>query len=80
MATDQDLIDELAQARALRREYAVTVRALAVAVERLLQVTGGDSLEISDEAINAAPDLRAWRNKNRSSVEIQVTRTNPAAG
>jgi hypothetical protein len=80
MTTEQDLLDELARARDLRREYTITVRALAVAVERLLQATGGDSLEISDEAINAAPDLRAWRNSDRRTVEIQVTRTGSATG
>jgi len=79
MATE-DYVDEMARLRALQREYAVTVRALAVAVERLLEFTGGDSLEISDQALSNAPDLRAWRNDDRSTVEIAVSRTAVASG
>jgi hypothetical protein len=70
----EDLTSELLRLKAVEREYFVTVRALAVSVERLLQITRGDTLEISDANLADAPDLQAWRNADRNSVEIKVSR------
>jgi len=71
MSTERDPVDELIRLRAIEREYLVTVRALAVTVDRLVRLVGGTSVEISDEAIQNAPDLRAWRTRN-NTVEISV--------
>lgn len=45
----------------LKAEYDVTVRCLAVLVERLQQLTGSAEVQISDAAIADQPDLTAWR-------------------
>ncbi len=68
-------VDELERLRTIEREYRVTVLALAVVVERLLTLTGGDSIEIADATLMGAADLRAWRNARRSSVEISIKRS-----
>lgn len=58
----------------MEREYRITVRVLAVAVERLLALTGGDLVEITDQALAGSPDLRAWREPAKSAVLIAVSR------
>jgi hypothetical protein len=65
---------ELDHLRAVKREYAVTVRVLAVVVELLLAKVGGDTIEISDETLEASPGLNAWRVNDRRCVAITVTR------
>lgn len=66
--------DELDRLRATAREYAMTVRVLAIIVERLLVFTDGRALTITDEAITHPPDLRAWRDEPSHSVIITVNR------
>lgn len=63
---------ELTRLRQIDREYRVTIIVVAVLAERLLSVTGGDAIEISDSALHEAPDLRAWRDPERKSVMITV--------
>ena len=64
--------EDLAQLLAVKREYGVTVRVLAVVIELLLIEVGGDTVEISDEALADAPDLKAWR--VLTGVAITTTR------
>lgn len=45
----------------LEVEYDMTIRVLAVVVERLQQATGSLEVQISDEALGDLPDLTAWR-------------------
>lgn len=42
----------------------MTIRVLAVVVERLLQLTGSKEVQISDALIIDQPDLTAWRNES----------------
>lgn len=41
----------------------MTLRVLAVLVERVQQLTGSSEVQISDAAIGDLPDLTAWRNE-----------------
>ncbi len=65
---------ELARLTAVEREYHVTMRVLAVMAERLLALTGGEFVAISDDALADSPDLHAWRNNDTASVLIEVSR------
>lgn len=78
MATIEDYTERIARLVAIEQEYRVTVVVLAIVVEQVLKSTGGVSVEISDEALSNAPDLKAWRNDDRSTVEISVSRKTPA--
>lgn len=78
MVAIDDVDDELERLRAIKLEYSVTVRVLAVVVELLLAEVGGDTIEISDETLADSPDLRAWRVNERSTVAITVDRPEAA--
>lgn len=65
---------EMASLQAIQREYAVTMRVLAVVVELLLGFTEGDSLAISDEVLVNGPDILAMRNADNNGVELSVFR------
>lgn len=65
---------EFERLKGVEREYIVTVRVLAVVVERLLVLTNGKSLSITDEAIARGPDLEAYRDAPARTVVISVTR------
>lgn len=64
--------EELVRLRQYEREHRVNTRLIAVLVERLLSVTGGDAIEVADTAITEARGLRAWRDPDRKSVLIAV--------
>lgn len=66
--------DELSRLQATAAEYRVTVRVLAIVVERLLVMTGGNSMSITDEALARCPDLRAWRDDPAKAVVVTVSR------
>lgn len=57
----------------LEDEYKMTLRVLAVVVERLQQLTGSTEVQISDSAIADLPDLDGWRNQY-GSVSLAATR------
>lgn len=65
---------EHARLRNIEREYAVTVRVLAVVVERAIENANAHGLVVTDEALMNAPDLRAWREQEKYQVVIQVSR------
>ena len=67
-------VRELARLRALESEYRVTLKVLALAVERLLAATGAERLEIDDQAMTDTPDLVAWREHDAARVVIAVAR------
>lgn len=69
-----DAGDELDRLRAISAEYHVTIRVLAVTIELLLKELGGDVVQISDEALAASPDIRAWRVPEHQGVAITVER------
>lgn len=69
-----EFVDELVRLKAVEREYIVTVRVLAVVVERLLVLTHGKSVSITDEALTACPDLEAYRDDPARAVVISVSR------
>ena len=69
-----EFLDQMARLRDLEKEYRVTLLVLSVVAEQLLRNTGGTSVEISDTALADAPDLKAWRNEDRLTVEIAVSR------
>lgn len=58
----------------LEAEYDVTVRVLAVLVERLQRLTGSHEIQISDAAVTDQPDLTAWRNEAEGSVSLRASR------
>lgn len=66
--------EELDTLLAIKREYSVTVRVLAVVIELLLAEVGGDTIEISDDTLANSPDLKAERIAERNSVAITTTR------
>jgi hypothetical protein len=66
------LADDLSRLRAIEREYRMTLRVLAVVVERLLGE--GEHVVITDEALADTPDLVAWRDEPRKQVVITVAR------
>jgi len=74
MTAIEEFAAELAELRAFKAEYSVTVRVLAVVVEQLLAEVGGDTIEITDEALENSPDLKAWRIPDLSTVAITVER------
>ena len=74
MSTDNEPMTTRAHLLAIQREYYMTVRVLGNAIEQLLRFTGGESLEVTDAALADAPDLDAWRNDDRGSVELTVKR------
>lgn len=74
MSAFEDPIDRLARLIDVEKEYRVTVLVLSIVIEQLLRTTGGTSVEITDEALMDAPDLRAWRNPSLKTVELAVSR------
>lgn len=57
----------------LQDEYDVTVRVLAVLVERLQHLTGSSEVQIADSAVADQPDLTAWRN-DLASISLTAAR------
>lgn len=57
----------------LKEEYHMTLRVLAIMVERLQQLTGSSEVEISHLAINDQPDLQAWLNGS-GSISLTTSR------
>lgn len=70
-----EFLDQMARLRDLEKEYRVTLLVLSVLVEQMLRMTGGTSVEIADSALADAPDLNAWRNEQRYTVELAVSRS-----
>lgn len=68
------MLGEITRLRVLETEYRVTLKVLAVAVEQLLEATGGEHLVISDGALFDTPDLVAWRNPELCQVVVTVAR------
>lgn len=66
--------NEVVRLRALETEYRVTLKVLAVVVERLLAGHEGEHVVITDEALTDTPDLVAWRDVERRQVVIAVAR------
>lgn len=67
-------VDEVTRLKAVEREFLVMRRVLAITVQRLLELTGGDSVEITDAALQDAPGVLGWRNLPNKSVEIELDR------
>lgn len=62
MAADpDDERRELEYLRQMEPNYRVAMQALAVAVEKLLGLTGGTTLDINDYSLQNCPDLIAAR-------------------
>jgi hypothetical protein len=68
----QALNRRLAMLEGIQREYAVTIRVVGILTQRLLAVTGGEMLVITDAAMAESPDVRAWREDALRQVVIQV--------
>lgn len=58
----------------IQREYHSLVRVLGVVIEQLLRITGETGVEISDGALDDAPDLDARRNDSDDGVHVSVQR------
>lgn len=56
----------------LRNEYHITVRALAVLTETILQLTGWDAIEVDDETLLHGPQLRAYRDGDNNVIRIEL--------
>jgi hypothetical protein len=74
MTTPRTILTTQAHLQAVQREHWVTLNVLGIVVEQLLALTGGETVEIADSALADAPDLQAWRNAARSTVELAVSR------
>lgn len=74
MSAFEDPIDRLARLIDVEKEYRVTILVLSVIIEQLLRTTGGQTVEITDQALADAPDLRAWRNPALCTVELTTSR------
>lgn len=72
--TIAELGEEWARLKGVEKEYQVTVRVLAVLAERLLALTGGDVVTVTDRALAESPDLNAWRDTAITGVAIAVSR------
>jgi hypothetical protein len=64
----------LAFLEATNKEYQVTIRVLAVVVERLLERVGGEVIVITDEMLENSPNLDAGREEELHQVWIKVSR------
>lgn len=58
----------------IRAEYNTTSRVVAVLTERLLAITGGEAVYISDDVLMGCADLHAHRDDQHKLVAIAVTR------
>lgn len=58
----------------LRNEYHVTMRVLAVLVERVLELTGSEIIELDETVVTNAPDLHAFMDEHRRVIGLKVTR------
>lgn len=63
---------ELARLTRVESEYNALTRVFAVVVEQLLTLTGGDAVEVTDEAMREAGGTKAWRDASRDVVLITV--------
>ena len=63
---------ELAALLRIKAEYEVTIRVVAILVERLLAEVGGDAIEISDANCDNPPDFKAWRDVEAKSVKMTI--------
>lgn len=68
MKRDDALAQNVARLCDLEVEYEMTIRVLAVLVERVQQLTGSGEVQISDQAVADQPDLTAWRNESTISL------------
>lgn len=58
----------------IRNEYHMTIRVLAVVCEQLLALKQMDAIEITDDVLNASPDLHAHRDEERHCTVIRTER------
>lgn len=58
----------------LEVEYDLTLRVLAVLVERVQDLTGGARIDIADAAIYDQPDLSAWRDAESGMICLSAGR------
>ena len=59
----------------LEEEYDMTIRVLAVLVERLQQLTGSAEVQIADRLVTGdLPDLTAWRNEDTATISLTTAR------
>lgn len=69
MKRDDALLRNVERLCDLEVEYDMTVRVLAVVVERLQAATGASEIQIAESAIAAQPDLTAWRDGDTISLK-----------
>lgn len=74
MGTDNEPMTTRAHLLRIQREYYALVRVLPIVIEQLLRFTGGEGVEVSDEALADAPDLDAWRDEEHGGVVLTVKR------
>lgn len=65
---------KLAVLEGARLELYATQRVLAVCVEQLLKLTGGESFVVQKVAFENAPDYHAMRDKDTGEVTVSVFR------
>lgn len=69
MKRDDALLRNVERLCDLEVEYDMTIRVLAVVVERLQAATGASEIQIAESAILAQPDLTAWRDGDEISLK-----------
>lgn len=74
MKQDVMLAQDVARLVNVEIEYDLTLRVLAVMVERVQELTGADEIQISDQAIYDRPDLSAWRNAAKRTICLKTAR------
>ncbi len=58
----------------MRAEHHATMRVLALLVEKFLEATGGDIVELDESAVLHAPDLKAFVDQSRWVIGLKVSR------
>lgn len=74
MKRDEALAKRLAYLVDLEVEYDMTIRLLAVLVERVQEITGADEIQVSDQTVADQPDLSAWRNLSEHTICMKTVR------
>lgn len=74
MKRDDALLRSVERLCDLEIEYDMTIRVLAVLVERVQDLTGGDQVDIADVAIADQPDLSAWRDAATGIMSLTARR------
>lgn len=74
MKRDDALIRGVQRLCDLEVEYDLTVRVLAVMVERVQQLTGADEVHVEPAALDEQPDLTAWRVEPDGAICLRAGR------